>query len=113
MGFFHSRTKEDRDVRLLCTLSDPFRTEILIGALEEEGIPYLRHEQGSGGVTKIITGYNSLGCEIYVSAEDLCRAQQLWEDLQETLSLDIETTDEDVEASLAAEDPDPDGEKTE
>lgn len=103
MSIFGKKMHEDEEVRLLCTLGDPFRTEILIGALMEEDIPYLRHEKGAGSAAKLFTGYNSLGCEIYVAAKDYDRAAVLWDELQETLALDIETTDEDVEAAQEEE----------
>ena len=48
MSIFGTKRHDDKEVVLLCTLSDPFRTDILLGVLEENKIPYLRHEAGGG-----------------------------------------------------------------
>lgn len=53
---FFNKRKNDPDISLLCTLNDPFRIEILLGVLDENKIPYLRHELGGGSAAKLFTG---------------------------------------------------------
>lgn len=52
MSIFGTKRHDDKEVVLLCTLSDPFRTDILLGVLEENKIPYLRHEAGAGALRR-------------------------------------------------------------
>ena len=99
MSIFGTKRHDDKEVVLLCTLSDPFRTDILLGVLEENKIPYLRHEAGGGSAAKLICGTSFFGSEIYVAAQDAERARALYEEMMQTFSEQIETTDADVEAA--------------
>ena len=99
MSIFGTKRNDDKEVVLLCTLSDPFRTDILLGVLEENKIPYLRHEAGGGSAAKLICGTSFFGSEIYVAAKDAERARALYEEMMQTFSEQIETTDADVEAA--------------
>lgn len=99
MSIFGTKRHDDKEVVLLCTLSDPFRTDILLGVLEENKIPYLRHEAGGGSAAKLICGTSFFGSEIYVAVKDAERARALYEEMMQTFSEQIETTDADVEAA--------------
>ena len=99
MSIFGTKRHDDKEVVLLCTLSDPFRTDILLGVLEENKIPYLRYEAGGGSAAKLICGTSFFGSEIYVAAKDAERARALYEAMMQTFSEQIETTDADVEAA--------------
>ena len=102
---FFNKRKNDPDISLLCTLNDPFRIEILLGVLDENKIPDLRHELGGGSAAKLFTGVSFFGSEIYVAAAHLPRAQELLQAMQETFDQSIETTDADVAAAAAETSP--------
>lgn len=54
------------EVDLLITVHDPVTLGIVRGLLEDERIPYLVHERGAGSALRLITGYSTMGTDIYV-----------------------------------------------
>ncbi|MBQ8357499.1 MAG: hypothetical protein IJX39_06785 [Clostridia bacterium] len=61
----------------LCTLHDPVTLAIAEEILTEAGLPYLKKERGSGGVVRIMTGFQSFGTDLFVRPEDKERADEL------------------------------------
>ena len=86
---------------LLTTVHDEVEKNLLCGILEEEQIPYLTKDRGSGEVTRILTGFSLFGCDIYVPEALLERATELLdayrngEVLEEDLSDDPDAESED------------------
>ena len=56
----------DADTELLTTVHDEIEKNLICGILEEEQIPYLCKDRGSGEITRILTGFSVFGCDIFV-----------------------------------------------
>ncbi len=69
----------DESVALLTTVHDDVEKHLLCGILEEEKIPYLLKDRGSGEVVRILSGYSTFGCDIFVPKELLEQATELLE----------------------------------
>ena len=54
------------DTELLVTVHDEIEKNLICGILEEEQIPYLCKDRGSGEVARILTGFSVFGCDIFV-----------------------------------------------
>ena len=50
---------------LLCTVHDDAELAIFGGILEDEQIPFLTKDRGSGGVVRVIAGYSVFGTDAY------------------------------------------------
>lgn len=83
--------KHDEDTELLETVYDPVREAMLCGLLEEEKIPYLRQERGSGDAMRILAGYSLYGTDILVPKRDLERAEEIARTLSDSASDGEET----------------------
>lgn len=67
----------DENTALLTTVHDDVEKSLLCGILEEEGIPYLLKDRGSGEVVRILSGYSTFGSDIFVPATLLEKATEL------------------------------------
>lgn len=67
----------DADVSLLTTVHDEVEKGLLCGMLEEEHIPYLSKDRGSGEAVRILAGYSMFGCDIFVPSALLEQAREL------------------------------------
>lgn len=54
------------DTELLVTVYDEIEKTLICGILADEQIPYLCRDRGSGEMTRILAGYSSFGCDIFV-----------------------------------------------
>ncbi len=70
----HAPTK---DAVLLTTVHDEVEKNLICGILEEEQIPYLAKDRGTGEVARIISGYSLFGCDIFVPAALAEKATEL------------------------------------
>ena len=68
---------EDEEVDLLTTVYDVVMLGIIRGLLEDEKIPYLVHERGTGSAMRIMTGFSLFGPDIFVPASALETARGL------------------------------------
>lgn len=67
----------DEGTALLTTVHDDVEKSLLCGILEEEGIPYLLKDRGSGEVVRILSGFSQFGSDIFVPEALLTRASEL------------------------------------
>ncbi len=56
----------DAQSELLVTVHDEIEKNLICGILEEEQIPYLCKDRGSGEIARILTGFSVFGCDIFV-----------------------------------------------
>ena len=68
-----------KEAELLITVNDTVEKSLICGMLEEEKIPYLAKDRGSGEATRILTGFSVFGCDIYVPKAAYERAAELLE----------------------------------
>ncbi len=66
----------------LVNCSDEFQAGMIIGFLEEEGIPSMQKYKGSGDYMKIITGVGK-DVDILVPEKDHARAKEILESLKD------------------------------
>ena len=69
--------RADELTEVLTTAHDDVELSILCSILEEEKIPYLTIDRGSGSSVRIITGYSMYGTDILVPKAELERAQEI------------------------------------
>lgn len=74
---------EDEEVDLLTTVYDVVKLGIIRGLLEDEQIPYLVHERGTGSAMRIMTGFSLFGTDIFVPKAAIERAKGLIAGLEE------------------------------
>lgn len=91
MGFFKgffkkvvADEKEKSQPVLAAVIQNTVSSEIYQDMLRENGIPFVCRQQGAGGYLKILTGGLFIADSIYVSAENLDRAKELFENYIET-----------------------------
>ena len=70
-------SRQGENVSLLTTVHDDVEKNLLCGILEEEKIPYLLKDRGSGEAVRILSGFSMFGSDIFVPAELLEKAQEL------------------------------------
>ncbi|MBQ8415403.1 MAG: DUF2007 domain-containing protein [Clostridia bacterium] len=56
----------NEDAVLLTTVHDEVEKNLIVGMLEEEEIPFLCKDRGSGEAVRILTGFSVFGCDIFV-----------------------------------------------
>ena len=66
---------------LIASFFDPVSVSIAKELLEEGALPYLVKERGSAGVVRLVAGYQTIGTDFFVRAEDEERALALLEPL--------------------------------
>ena len=57
------------EIDLLITVYDEAMLGIVRGLLEDENIPYLVRERGTGSAMRILTGFSLYGTDVYVPTE--------------------------------------------
>lgn len=70
-------SRQGENVSLLTTVHDDVEKNLLCGILEEEKIPYLLKDRGSGEAVRILSGFSVFGSDIFVPTELLEKAQEL------------------------------------
>ena len=96
--------KADKGVALLTTVHGEVEKNLLCGILEEEEIPFLVKDRGSGEAVRILAGFSMFGCDVYVPEELLEQATELLEAYRNGEVLDEEALleyDEDGEEGEA------------
>ncbi len=68
---------EEKGTALLTTAHDDVELAIICSILEDEGIPYLKSDRGSGSSVRIITGYSMYGTDILVPTAEIERAKEI------------------------------------
>ena len=69
--------KQEKGTELLTTAHDDVELAIICSILEDEGIPYLKSDRGSGSSVRIITGYSMYGTDILVPTAEAERAREI------------------------------------
>lgn len=69
--------KKDIDLVLLKTANNRFELDMIKGVLEDNQIPYILQEKGSGGYLKIISGSSMFGSDILVEKSQYEKAIDL------------------------------------
>ena len=87
----HSR----EGMELLTTAHDDVELSILCSILEEEQIPHLKIDRGTGTALRLITGYSMYGTDILVPAEEMERASEILDAYRNGEPVE-ETDDEDA-----------------
>ena len=89
----------DKDTVLLTTVHDDVEKNLLCGILEEEQIPYLLKDRGSGDAVRILSGFSFFGTDIFVPEALIERATELLEAYRsgEVVEEDLEFADGEEE----------------
>ena len=93
---------QGEDVVLLTTVHDDVEKGLLCGILEEEQIPYLLKDRGSGEAVRILTGYSVFGSDIFVpkalyeKASELFELYRNGEVVEEAFDESLEESEEDA-----------------
>ena len=69
--------RADEGIVLLTSVHDEVEKNLICGILEEEEIPFLVKDRGSGEAVRILAGFSMFGCDIYVPEELLEQASEL------------------------------------
>ena len=67
----------DENVSLLTTVHDDVECSIICGILEEDKIPFLVKDRGTGEVVRILFGYSMFDSDIFVPNDLLAQASEL------------------------------------
>ena len=67
----------DSSLAHLCTFHDPVSLAIAEEILSDAQLPFLKKERGSGGVVRLVTGFQSFGTDLFVRPEDAEQATEL------------------------------------
>lgn len=92
------------DVSHLMTVYDVAVLGIVRGMLEDESIPYLVRERGTGSAMRIITGFSLFGTDIYVPTDALETAKALVAGLEDAEVTFVDDDGNEISAEDAAED---------
>ena len=91
------------DVSHLITVHDVAVLGIVRGLLEEDEIPYLVRERGSGSVMRILTGFSLYGTDVYVPTEALETAKALVAGLEDAEITFVDDEGNEISVEDAAE----------
>ncbi len=69
--------KNPEGLSLLRSFFDSVSQSIAEQALHDAEIPFLKKERGTAQAVRLITGFQSLGADIFVRPEDLARASDV------------------------------------
>ncbi len=65
------------DTELLTTVHDEIEKNLICGILEEEQIPFICKDRGSGEAVRILAGFSMFGADIFVPKSAYDVAKQL------------------------------------
>ena len=99
----HKITDGD-DVSHLITVYDVAVLGIVRGMLEDENIPYLVRERGTGSAMRLITGFSLYGTDVYVPTNALETAQGLVAGLEDAEVTFVDDDGNEITVEDAAED---------
>ena len=92
------------DVSHLITVYDVAVLGIVRGMLEDENIPYLVRERGTGSAMRIITGFSLYGTDVYVPTEAYETAKDLVAGLEDAEITFVDDEGNEISVEDAAED---------
>ncbi len=91
------------DVSLLITVYDVAILGIVRGMLEDEKIPYLVRERGTGSAMRLMTGFSCFGTDIFVPTEALELAKGLVAGLEDAPVVYVDDDGNEISLDDAAE----------
>ena len=94
----------DDDVSHLITVYDVAVLGIVRGMLEDENIPYLVRERGTGSAMRILTGFSLFGTDVYVPADAYETAKGLVAGLEDAEVTFVDDEGNEITVEDAAED---------
>ena len=97
------------DVSHLITVYDVAVLGIVRGMLEDENIPYLVRERGTGSAMRLITGFSLFGTDVYVPTHALEIAKALVAGLEDAEITFVDDEGNEISVEDAAEDAAVDG----
>ena len=92
------------EVSHLITVYDVAVLGIVRGLLEDENIPYLVRERGTGSAMRIITGFSMFGTDVYVPADAYEVAKDLVAGLEDAEITFVDDEGNEISVEDAAED---------
>lgn len=101
------------EVSHLITVYDVAVLGIVRGMLEDEEIPYLVRERGTGSAMRIITGFSLFGTDVYVPTDALETAKALVAGLEDAPITFVDDEGNEISVEDAAEDAAYDGDESE
>ena len=99
------------EVSHLITVYDMAVLGIVRGLLEDENIPYLVRERGTGSAMRILTGFSLYGTDVYVPTDALETAKGLVAGLEDAEITFVVDEGNEISVEDAAEDASADGEE--
>jgi hypothetical protein len=101
------------DVSHLITVYDVAVLGIVRGMLEDENIPYLVRERGTGSAMRILTGFSMFGTDVYVPTDAYEIAKGLVAGLEDAEITFVDDEGNEISVDEAAEDAAEDGTESE
>ena len=92
------------EVSHLITVYDVVVLGIVRGLLEDENIPYLVRERGTGSAVRLITGFSLFGTDVYVPTSALEVAKDLVAGLEDAEVTFVDDEGNEISVADAAED---------
>ena len=92
------------EVSHLITVYDVAVLGIVRGLLEDENIPYLVRERGTGSAMRILTGFSLYGTDVYVPTEAYDTAKDLVAGLEDAEITFVDDEGNEISVEDAAED---------
>ena len=92
------------EVSHLITVYDVAVLGIVRGMLEDENIPYLVRERGTGSAMRILTGFSMFGTDVYVPTEAYETAKALVAGLEDAPITFVDDEGNEISVEDAAED---------
>ena len=94
----------DDDVSHLITVYDVAVLGIVRGMLEDENIPYLVRERGTGSAMRLITGFSLFGTDVYVPTNAYETAKALVAGLEDAEITFVDDEGNEISVEEAATD---------
>ena len=91
------------EVSHLITVYDVAVLGIVRGMLEDENIPYLVRERGTGSAMRILTGFSMFGTDVYVPTEAYETAKALVAGLEDAKITFVDDEGNEISVADAAE----------
>ena len=91
------------DVSHLITVYDVAVLGIIRGMLEDESIPYLVRERGTGSAMRIMTGFSMFGTDVYVPTSALDTAKALVAGFEDATVTFVDDDGNEISVEDAAE----------
>ncbi len=97
------KISDGEDVSLLITVYDVAVLGIVRGMLEDENIPYLVRERGTGSAMRIIIGFSHFGTDVYVPTSALEIAKALVAGIEDEPVIYVDDDGNEISMEDAAE----------